>query len=963
MACKISIDCFDDEQLATIEKELTLPLKNTGLQQRCVYPFDLVNKMVYLPFSYAITEWSIERPKRDCFDAFSAKFEGTLREEQVVVKKEAIANLNKTGSTLMSMYCGFGKCLGYDTPILCFDGTIKLVQNITTNDQLMGDDGTPRNVLSLARGDEQMYRINMIYGDSFTANKSHILSLFAIHHRKKITYENDPYVHTLYFDINLMEYVWNRFENDTEADCFLNYVDYDPTVNISIENFLELSSFTQNGLMAYRVSVEFFYREVLLDPYFLGLWLGMGNEHTQELRVTDEELVDYVTEILQLKEIELLEITETSTDVKQTRVKLAKNANGLNRGINYYGILNEKRIPSDYLLNIKNIRLLVLAGIIDACGSRNGNTYFITVKSRKLCDDILYLTRSLGFNSMFYDTLNENIVYYVIAVLSVTGPKIPVLLPKNEASCKRFDNELTLMQFSITPITDTDYYGFEIDGNRRFLLGDFTVTHNTITSINLACTIGLKTMIVMNRIVLMNQWEKSIKSVCPNAVVQKIKTKDVKQNADFYIVNAINMPKMGNEWFENIGTAIIDECFTYDTQILTSDGYMKIGDIWSYPPYLYSVLSFNEKLKQFEFKSITNTFRKKLNKKLVTITFYNSIRRIDCTEDHTFLTLFGDYRKAKDLRPFDAIFATYDDAYLSDVLHISTKYASSYHTTITQTNQNFVHGYLQVYNIFDYDGPKQDYVYDIEVANNHNFVVSDAYLHGGVIAHNCHTIVAETLSKSLLRLTPRYLIGLSATPYRPDEMDSLIHLYFGQNKIVRELFRRHTVYMVNTKFTPELKYLNNGKLNWGAVLDSQATNQKRNDLIVHIVTNNKERNFLILTKRVEQARYLIDKLIELKENVTNLVGSKQDYDSSARILVATIQKVSCGFDHAKLDTLLLAADTEEYYTQVLGRIFRTKNTEPLVFDLVDDNPVLKRHFERRREVYRKYGGVVKYIEY
>ena len=30
-----------------------------------------------------------------------------------------------------------------------------------------------------------------------------------------------------------------------------------------------------------------------------------------------------------------------------------------------------------------------------------------------------------------------------------------------------------------------DYYGFEIDGNRRFVLGDFTVTHNTIMALKI----------------------------------------------------------------------------------------------------------------------------------------------------------------------------------------------------------------------------------------------------------------------------------------------------------------------------------------------------------------------------------------------------------------------------------------------------------------------------------------------
>ena len=1112
MACKINIDCFDDEQLALIEKELTLPLKNIGIQQRFVYPFNLLNRMVYLPFSYATTIWDIPRPLRNAFSSSIVKFDGTLREEQLKVKNEAIANLNRTGSTLMSMYCGFGKCLGYDTPVLCFNGLIKKVQNIVVGDELMGDDSTPRRVMSLARGRDRMYRIDLDYGESFTANSCHVLSLYAIHHRKKVQIPNSSYIYTVHFDRGIMDYMWVVFSDKYSANHFLNTIDSDARVDISIEDFLQLTTYSRYGLMAYRNRVYFPENTIYMNPYFLGLWLGVGDEHTKEIKITEPDIIQYMTEMLEQIDIDSVKI-EKNDEIEKitTRVILDREKSNLNKAMNWYRLFDVKTIPTDFLYNTQCIRLSVLAGLIDSCGEYSDTMYYIYLKTKRMCCDSLYLIRSLGFNCIWYDSLRKGVVTYVMLFAANTGPKIPVLLDKNQSGYY-FQNEncSTLMNFSISPIGERDYYGFEIDGNHRFLLGDFTVTHNTITSINLACNIGLKTMIVMNRIVLMNQWEKSIKSVCSNAIIQKINSKSKKTDANFYIVNAINMPKMSDEWFDDIGTAIIDECFTYDTMIMTINGPKKIGDICSFPYYIPRVLSFNEREKRFEYKSVVDTFRKSLRKKLVTITFVGSFRKIDCTEDHMFLTLFDGYKRAKDLKHNDGLIARYECCQSTDAFpilsenqrqiifacflvgnitneicngrytirfeNINTRdnrgtdyenlkhelfkmhenyaffdlenryfdadfalmakemnerslaawYMESYAychediilaynislkkhiehileffkrydlTVIVQVFEEiiffviheksvsqfeylirsyvwshnlsdrasyFIYGCVRVNSVIDYNGCKQNYIYDIEVEGNHNFLIYDPYTSSGVVAHNCHAIVAETLSKSLLRLTPRYLIGLSATPYRPDEMDSLIKLYFGENKIIRELFRRHTVYMVDTKFKPDVKYLSNGKINWGSILDSQATNKERNDLIVKIVMTNRDRNFLILTKRVEQARYLIENLINEGENVTNLVGNKQDYEPSARILVATIQKVSCGFDHAKLDTLLLAADTEEYYAQVLGRIFRTQNVEPLVFDLVDDNPILRRHFEMRREVYRKHGGQIRYLEF
>ncbi len=46
---------------------------------------------------------------------------------------------------------------GLSTKVLMFDGTLKNVEDVAVGDKLMGDDSTPRNVLSITSGKEQMY--------------------------------------------------------------------------------------------------------------------------------------------------------------------------------------------------------------------------------------------------------------------------------------------------------------------------------------------------------------------------------------------------------------------------------------------------------------------------------------------------------------------------------------------------------------------------------------------------------------------------------------------------------------------------------------------------------------------------------------------------------------------------------------------------------------------------------------
>ena len=230
---------------------------------------------------------------------------------------------------------------------------------------------------------------------------------------------------------------------------------------------------------------------------------------------------------------------------------------------------------------------------------------------------------------------------------------------------------------------------------------------------------------------------------------------------------------------------------------------------------------------------------------------------------------------------------------------------------------------------------------------------------GFVIADEVHLIMADKLSRCMRYLVPRYMLGLSATPYRTDGLDILLDMYFGKYKIVRKLYRKHFVYRYNTGFEPEV-YLNRmGKVDWSSVLKSQCSNRERNEIIIRILQYFPDRVFLVLCKRVDQAKYLVQRLQEEKEDVTSLIGSNQEFEQSSRILIGTVQKTGVGFDHPRLNSLILASDVEQYFVQYLGRVFRKEDTEPVIFDLVDSYPLLMKHFKTRNAVYVEHGGIVK----
>ena len=229
---------------------------------------------------------------------------------------------------------------------------------------------------------------------------------------------------------------------------------------------------------------------------------------------------------------------------------------------------------------------------------------------------------------------------------------------------------------------------------------------------------------------------------------------------------------------------------------------------------------------------------------------------------------------------------------------------------------------------------------------------------GLVIVDEAHQLVAEQLALALQFVCPRYMIALTATPFRYDALDRMLALYFGRPALVRKLNRKHTVFKIETGFSPRVEYTPQKRVNWASIVDQLASSPSRNILIVRIVGAYKKRRFLILVKRVAQGRQLLEMIKSQGETVTDLLGSKQDFDPDARVLIGTTQKVGVGFDHPSLDALILAADVKAYFVQYLGRVFRRPSGTPIIFDLVDKNGILRRHFREREKVYREHGGRV-----
>jgi hypothetical protein len=81
-------------------------------------------------------------------------------------------------------------CFAKDTPILLWNGTIKMSQDIIIGDILVGDDGNKRTVLETCTGEDDLYKVDQIKGDSYIVNSKHTLVLtYELHSIVEMTVE------------------------------------------------------------------------------------------------------------------------------------------------------------------------------------------------------------------------------------------------------------------------------------------------------------------------------------------------------------------------------------------------------------------------------------------------------------------------------------------------------------------------------------------------------------------------------------------------------------------------------------------------------------------------------------------------------------------------------------------------------------------------------------------------------
>lgn len=538
----------------------------------------------------------------------------------------------------------------------------------------------------------------------------------------------------------------------------------------------------------------------------------------------------------------------------------------------------------------------------------------------------------------------------------------------------------------------------------------------TVMALNIISRISRKTLVIVHKEFLMNQWIERIQQFLPTARVGKIQGKIIDtQHKDIVIgmLQSISMKDYESSLFQQFGLTIIDECFPADTNIVTSNGVQTIEDLFvewveythcsknSKDYQLPNILSYNRITDQYEWKPLTQAWIR--TKPCMVRVYYgvvndehNIIHSFDCTPNHQILVNYGsilqedDYelrsRHASYLSPHShedklasTVYIRADELHTGDCI-VGCRVTRYKEGTIVESED--VQEYYIVKQV-EYLMDDAYTVYDIEVAENHNFVIlprqesTESMTYHGLVVSNCHHIGAEVFSRSLFKMVTPYMLGLSATLTRKDGLTNVFKMFLGdvvyemkrkvdpnQKEDDRVLIRAIQYQTKNEAFNrTELNF--KGQMNYAVMIRKLCEYTQRTEFILDVIYDllkeNEHHQIMVLAHNKSILKYIYQ-AVEKREwaSVGYYLGGMKETalkeSESKRVVIATYAMAEEALDIKTLTTLVMVTPKTDV-EQAVGRILRSKheNARPIVVDITDTHDVFKNQWKKRQTFYRKNG--------
>ena len=231
-----------------------------------------------------------------------------------------------------------------------------------------------------------------------------------------------------------------------------------------------------------------------------------------------------------------------------------------------------------------------------------------------------------------------------------------------------------------------------------------------------------------------------------------------------------------------------------------------------------------------------------------------------------------------------------------------------------------------------------------------------------------HHLGAEVFSRCMMRTITNYTLGLSGTMQRKDGLTKVFKMFLGDvvhkeksNPNEHKVIVKAIKYAVSDDEFNEMKYDYRGNPLYSTMISKLCNYNYRSEFIIKVLQNelskNNDQQIMILAHNKTLITYLF-KAVEHRNIATvgYYIGGMKEAELKKsevkKIIIATYSMASEGLDIKTLTTLIMASPKTDV-CQSIGRILRTKHTNPLVIDIIDKHEIFEKQWNKRKQYYIK----------
>jgi superfamily II DNA or RNA helicase len=238
---------------------------------------------------------------------------------------------------------------------------------------------------------------------------------------------------------------------------------------------------------------------------------------------------------------------------------------------------------------------------------------------------------------------------------------------------------------------------------------------------------------------------------------------------------------------------------------------------------------------------------------------------------------------------------------------------------------------------------------------------------GLTIIDEVHRIGSEEFSKTLLKVSTQYMLGISATVERKDKLTRILYMFIGPKIFTSERQGTDSVIVRGLKYTtrdPEfnkMEYDMRGNPKYSTMISKLCNFVPRCQFIVGVLRDLIEENphgqIIVLCHNICLLQYLYT-AVETEKFATfgyykgGMKKEQLKLSEDKQIVLGSYAMASEGLDIPTLSTLVLATPKTDI-VQCVGRILRVKRANPIIVDIVDSHDTFQNQWSKRKTYYRK----------